>query len=399
MRLVGLSGGRGTALGACLAALVLAGCSAEPSDNNEAVTVPGTTLTIYASVPAQGIGGQAAVDVLDAERLAFRQSGSTVGRYHLAFDRVTGATVSGQARTAVQDNTAIAYLGEIVPGSSGTSVQITNELGLLQVSPTDTAAYLTQRVSAPSGAPSALSHSPGHWYPANANFHRTFGRVVPTTAQEAAALVQQMQAQHVSTLAVADDGSDYGLTIMQEVKAAATKAGITVQSGVTGADGYFYGGSTATAADQAAAVTALDGAASADPKAKLFAPSGLYDDSFVAKLQSGTWSALTVSSPGFASAQLSSQGTAFVTAFRKAYGHAPVPEAIFGYESVKALDAALTQAGQSADVRSVVVSDFLSLKRSQSALGSYTISDGDTSIAPFVMATAAGGKLVPHARG
>ena len=159
------------------------------------------------------MGGQAAVDVLDAEQLAYKQSGSTVGRYHLAFDRVTGATVSGQARTAVQDNTAIAYLGEIVPGSSGTSVQITNELGLLQVSPTDTAAYLTQKVSAPSGASSALAHSPGHWYPANSNFHRTFARVVPTTVQEAAALVKQMQAQHVSTLAVADDGSDYGVTV------------------------------------------------------------------------------------------------------------------------------------------------------------------------------------------
>jgi hypothetical protein len=401
VRLVGLSGGRGVALAACVSAVVLSGCSAEPSDNNEAVTVSGSTLAIYAAHPAAGAGGQAAADVYDAEQLAFKQSGAKVGTFTLAWRPVSGKLTSDEARTAVSDNTAIAYLGEIVPGSSGVSLQITNELGLLQISPTDTAAYLTQKVSAGSGASSALTHSPGHWYPASSNFHQTFARVVPTTAQEAKALVARMQSQHVSSLTVDDDGSDYGVTVAAEVKAAASTAGITVSAGSSpsGAGAYFYGASVASAAEQAQAVKALDAAASADPQAKLFAPSGLYDDTFVAQLSAAAQSQLTVSSPGFTSAQLDGPGIAFVQAFQKAYGHTPAPEAIFGYEAVQALVATLKEAGSSANIRNAVVTDFRSLKRSQSAIGSYAISDGDTSITPFVMATVSGGKLVPHAQG
>ena len=108
MRWAGLTRLRFGVLGCCLAAVVLAGCGSTTT-NNSAVTVDGRTLTIYASEPP---GAQTTVDadVLDAERLALHQAGSKSGKYALRLLPLHGATVSDNARTAVQNSSAIAYL-------------------------------------------------------------------------------------------------------------------------------------------------------------------------------------------------------------------------------------------------------------------------------------------------
>lgn len=392
MHRVGLLRLRVPVVAACLAALALAlaGCGAAGSASNAAATITGTTLSIDASQPPGSGGGRVAADVLDAERLAFSQSGGKVGAFHLGFHVVHAREVSADARDAISDKTAIAYLGEIGPGTSGVSVQITNELGLLQVSPTDTAVYLTRSTPAVGGAPL-------HFYPSHSSYQETFARVVPTTAAEAKALVARMRTQGVKRLDVSDDGSDYGRAIAAEVRSDAPAAGLTVQASASGADGVFYGGLPGTSATRA-----LDSAASAAPSAKLFASSALYDDTFVAKLSSAAQSALTVSAPGFyPSSALDAVGKQFVSTFTRHYRHAPVPQAIFGYEAMRAVLAVLAEAGRHASSRQVVVSDFRALKRSasQSALGAYALSGGDTNIARFVFARVSGGRLVVRASG
>jgi ABC-type branched-subunit amino acid transport system substrate-binding protein len=372
-----------------VAAAVLAGCGAGGAPNNSAVTVSGTTLDIYASQPPGPANDPAATDVLDAERLAFKQSGAKAGTFALKFVVAHGSEVSADARQVVSDTDAIAYLGEIPPGTSGVSVQITNELGLLQVSPTDTSVFLTR-------ATPAVKGSPQHFYPAHTNFDQTFGRVVPTTAAEATAIVNRMKSQGVKKLGVSDDATDYGSSVAQEVRSDATTAGITVTGSSDGVDAFFYGGLPGAAATQA-----LDGAAKAAPNAKLYASSALYDDPFVAGLSSGAQAALTVSTPGFMPGKLDAVGKSFVSAFTSQYGHAPAPQAIFGYEAMRAIVATLVQAGAHAAARSTVVGDFRRLTRSaaDSALGKYTINCGDTNIAPFVFAGVTGGKLVPRTQG
>ena len=151
MRWVGLSPRRFGVPAACLAAVALAGCSTAPS-NNTAVIVKGNTLTIYATQPP-GAATAVDADVLDAEKLALQQAGSKSGKFTLRLKVLHESTVSADARTAISDNTAIAYLGEIPPGTSGASVQITNQVGLMQISPTDTAVYLTQPTAAVPGSP------------------------------------------------------------------------------------------------------------------------------------------------------------------------------------------------------------------------------------------------------
>jgi branched-chain amino acid transport system substrate-binding protein len=379
--MLGASLHRPRAATACglLFALALAGCATQ---TNSAVTVSGKTLTIYASQPPGAAGGQTASDVLDAEQLAFKQNGTTVGTFTVKLVPLHGKEISDNARRAVQDATAIAYLGEIEPGTSQDSVAITNELGLLEVSPTDTAAYLTQAVPAVSGSPTTF-------FPSRSTYHETFARVVPSSAQEAKAIATQMHALGLTKLYVADDGTSYGATLKAEVSAAAGTQGLTLVSGAANADAVFYAGNTV-----AAATKALDQAAASSATAKLFAPSALYDDTFVAGLSAAAQKNLYVSSPGFDSATLSPAGRQFVTAFQGAYGHAPAPEAIFGYEAMSAVLAVLKQAGTAAASRSAVVNDFQGLHDRQSVLGTYSISSGDTSLAPFVFGRPHGGALV-----
>jgi branched-chain amino acid transport system substrate-binding protein len=79
-----------------------------------------------------------------------------------------------------------------------------------------------------------------------------------------------------------------------------------------------------------------------------------------------------------------------------AYQHAPVPEAIFGYEAMASLIDVLKQAGGSANDRATVVRDFFAIKNRSSVVGTYSINaNGDTTLAPFVFNHLRAGKLVP----
>jgi ABC-type branched-subunit amino acid transport system substrate-binding protein len=295
---------------------------------------------------------------------------------------VLHGSISANARQAIQDKSAIAYLGEVVPHSSYASLGITNALDLLQVSPTDTALELTQ-------ATPAVPDSPNNYYESFSTYGQTFARVVPDSAREAKAQVLQMQALGVTKLFVGDDGGPYGAAIANAVKHDAAGR-ITLADTPGAADGVFFGSDS-----EARSAMFFNGAATSNPSAKLFGASALNDSSFAGRLLAGSRN-LYVSAPGFLKQNLTPAGGKFVSDFTAAYGHAPVPQAIFGYEAMAAVLAVLRQAGAQANNRTTVVHDFLSLKRTQSVLGAYAInSNGDTNIAPFVFSRPEGGKLVP----
>ena len=376
-----LARGRAACAWAVLA-LAVTGCTSNGSGSS-AVTVSGKSLTIYLS-DAPTSQPQVARDVLDAERLAWsQQSSHTVGGFALRL-KVLHGRISDQARTAIQDQTAIAYVGEIVPHSSYASLGITNALDLLQVTPTDTALELTQ-------ASPVVPGSPGVYYQSFSTYGQTFVRVVPTTAQEAKAQVQEMQALGVTKLYVSDDGGPYGATIANAVKHDVSGS-MSVVGSLSAADGAFYGTSSPAGAERFFAR-----GASSNPSLKLFAPSAL-DDPTLAPQFSGAGN-LYISAPGFLKQNLTPAGTTFASQFTTAYGHAPVPQAIFGYEAMSAVLAVLREAGSQANNRATVVHDFLAIKNRQSVLGTYSISStGDTSIAPFVFSRVRQGKLVPFAQ-
>jgi len=116
---------------ACAWALLVAGVAGCTSGGaaSSTVTVTGKTLTIYVS-DAPTNQPTVAADVFHAEQLAYQQSSKSAGGLSLQMKVVNGK-ISDQARTAIQDQSAIAYLGEVVPHSSYASLGITNAVALL----------------------------------------------------------------------------------------------------------------------------------------------------------------------------------------------------------------------------------------------------------------------------
>jgi branched-chain amino acid transport system substrate-binding protein len=358
---------------------IAAGCQTASS-----VSVSGSTLTLYASAPPGAANTQAAADVLAAEQLAFNQSGTKLGKFTLRFIKLGSAKPSDNARSAIEDTSSIAYLGELDPGVSSDSLGITNAQDLLQVTPTDTAAALTQVTA-------AVPNSPNRYYESLGSYGRTFARVVPTTAFEAKAQVQEMQALHVSKLYVSSDASQYGRTIAQAVRTDAQGASITIAASASGADAVFYGG-----VSEGAAAKVFNAAALATPAVKLFGPSALDSTAFAADL-APTARHVYISSPGFMTKDLSTTAQSeFLKPFEDAYHRVPSPQAIFGYEAMSAVLSVLKKAGASATDRATVVQDFFAIRNRDSVLGTYSINaNGDTSLAPFVFSRPVNGKLVP----
>jgi ABC-type branched-subunit amino acid transport system substrate-binding protein len=379
-----ISVARGRALLGCAFFATVTG-AASCATTASTVNVSGGTLKIYLSAPPGGAGEEPAADIVAAEKLAFQQAHGNVGHFTVKLVPVAGKRLSDNARSAIEDSKAIAYLGEVEPGASADSIGITNAEDLLQVSPTDTAAELTQVTAEDPG-------SPGRYYEALGTYGRTFARVVPNSAREAKALIAQMPGLGVSSLYVTSDGSTYGRAISSAVKRAVS-APITLASSPQSATAVFYGGTSTTGA------TALFGRlAQANPGVKLFAPDALATAAFTGALSPAARQRTYVISPGFLPSALPPAGSAFVSDFRSAYGHAPAPQAIFGYEAMAAVLAVLRKAGPGANNRSTVVADFLKLTRSSadSALGAYSVNArGDTDIAPLVFSRIKGGNLVP----
>jgi ABC-type branched-subunit amino acid transport system substrate-binding protein len=370
---------RRRALTAC-AAVALAAAAAGCSAGAAAPTASGNKLAIYISRPPGGASDQLTQDVIDAEQLAFAQLKSRVTAYTLTLHMVSNAKISTSARTAIDNNNAIAYLGEIVPGSSVDSLGITNAVDLLQVSPTDGDVRFTQRTG---------GVAPSHYYEAFATYGHTFARMVPTSSHEAVALVHEMQSLGIHTLQVQTDGSGYAQALDQALASGARGASITLQSS-GGADGVLYLG-----ADASAAVSALNAAAAANPKARLFVGSALADPTFVAELSPAAQKSLYAIAPGLPPSAPAGAAQSFVSSFRTTYGHAPVAQAIFGYAAMQAVLHVLQQAGSTANNRSDVVRDFMKLSYTGSVLGSYQVTLGDTNLDSFVIEHVKAGRLEP----
>lgn len=372
------------ALTACLCAAlaaVAAGCSTNGATASVGA-IAGKTLTIYASVPSQTADPAQTRDILDAEQLALQQAGGQAGSFRIRFLALR-ATITDNARTAIQDDSAIAYLGEVDPGASADSIPITEDQELLQVSASDTALEYTEATPAVPGAPKSF------YKEAYSSFGYTFARVVPSAALEAKAQVQEMQSLGVTRLFVANDGGQYGRAIALAVKDDAAPA-ITIASSESGADAMFFGGS-----DPSLAASAFNAAAQTNPGVKLFGPSALDTPTFAAKLTAVAQRDIYISAPGFLPADLNPAGAQFVSAFKTAYGHAPALEAIFGYEAMDAVLAVLREAGSAANQRGTVVKDFFGIRNRSSVLGTYSLSNGDPNIGPFVFSHFKDGTLVP----
>jgi branched-chain amino acid transport system substrate-binding protein len=403
---------RGMAAWGCLTAVMAFGVAACGDDDDEGggggTSEGGGSLTVYSSLPLQGASRPQSEDVIKGIRLALKQKGNKCGDFTIDYQSLDDATAasgkweagqtSANARKVAQDDKAIAYIGEFNSGASAISIPITNEAGLLQVSPANTAVGLTKELGAEPG-------EPDKYYPSG---ERNYGRVVPADFIQGAAQAQWMKDEGVTSVYILDDAEVYGKGVAKNTQASAEKLGIKVAGTdswdgkasnyralaskikSSGADAVFTGGIIDNNAPQL-----YKDLHAAMPDAKLFGPDGVATVDFTkeipADVQAQTYMTVATVPPD----ELPPAGEQFYSDYEAEYSEPRDeidPYAIFGYEAMGVVCDAIAQGG---DDRAAVIDAFFSTKGRESPLGTYDIdADGDTTLTDYGGYRAKGGKLV-----
>jgi branched-chain amino acid transport system substrate-binding protein len=224
--IIGAVSTRLPALAALVCALVLSGCVG--NDDKEASRRPirGHVLTVYSSRPTEGPSAATGRAVAAGERQALADAGYRAGRYRIRLIELSASKPGGgnwdpgqvneNAQRAAHDRRAIAYLGELNLGASAVSVPVTNERGLLQVSPGDGLASLTEQ-------PPRSAAGPERYYPSG---HRSFLRLVPDDEVQARLIVDRLSALGVERPGLIVGTGVYARELAAELVADARKHGI-----------------------------------------------------------------------------------------------------------------------------------------------------------------------------
>ena len=156
---------------------------------------------------------------------------------------------------------------------------------------------------------------------------------------------------------------------------------------MSAADAVLYAGSSPTEA-----ASELDSDVAANPHLKVFVGSALASTSFLSSLSPGAQRAAYASVPGLSAPSTAAQK--FATDFRSSFGHAPSPEAIFGYAAMRAVLGDLHGAGSGAGDRSAVITGFNKHTFSDNVLGPFSIDRyGDTDLSTFLIEHLKAGRL------
>lgn len=345
-----------------LATLALAGCGT--SERVEESRIAGDALTVYSSLPQTGPLAPVSRDLVRAEKLALEEAGGRAGEFRVSFvsldsaDPKTGhwapARVADNARAAVEDLQTIAYLGELESGASAISLPILNEGGMLQVSPGDTFAGLTDR-----GAPG----EPEKYYPSG---RRTFARLVPPDTEQVEQLARLMRRSGVARVSLADDGGVGARVLLDRLAARLETAGVEVvdrerldpRAEVPDdlgedvrddrSDAFVYAGSY-----RPFAFDVLGAVHAGAPRVALYAPDGVTLGPDLPARAAATADRLLLT--GVAPVQ----DAGFAERFRARYGTDPDRRAVLGYQAMRLVLRAIERAGADAASRPAVIREAL----------------------------------------
>ena len=306
------------------------------------------------------------------------------------------AKLSANARQAAQDPKTIAYIGEFDPLSSAIPVPILNNAGILTVTPGDSAVGLTK-------ADGGFKGEPEKYYPTG---DRTFARVIPADDVQAEAIVAYMAGQGVKTIEIVADGMAYTQSLVRLVTEKARDRGLRVL-GIQKADAatrtYAPLASTINASGAQAVFFALTSVSQAQrlwaafgtlaPRLKLFAPNALATGAFArvaGRAAKNTFLTRATIDPKL----YPPDATKVLDDFEAAYKRRPVTQALFGYEAMSAVLAAIKKAGDNGNDRKAVVDAFFAFSNRPSPLGTFSIDDdGDISLREYGGYRIVGGAL------
>ena len=408
---------RGLAAWGCLTAVMAFGVAACGDDDDggggggggESSDSGGGSLTVYSSLPLQGASRPQSEDVIRGIELALKQKGGKCGDFTIEYKSLDDATAaagkwepgqtSANAREVAQDDSAIAYIGEFNSGASAISIPITNEAGILHVSPSNTALGLTK------GGAGAEPGEPDKYYPAGT---RNYGRVVPIDTIQGAAQAQYMKDEGVTSVYILDDAEVYGKGVAKNTQAAAEALGLTIAGTdswdgkasnyralaskikSSGADAVFTGGIIDNNAPQL-----YKDLNAAVPDAKLFGPDGVATVDFTKEIPANVQKQTYLTAPTLSPDELPPAGQQFYKDYEADYGEPQDeidPYAVYGYEAMAVVCDAIAEGG---DDKQAVIDAFFNTKGRESPLGTYDIdADGDTTLSDYGGYTAEGGKLV-----
>ncbi|MGH2980517.1 MAG: branched-chain amino acid ABC transporter substrate-binding protein [Solirubrobacterales bacterium] len=348
-----------------LAALVLGvgGCAGDDGEGRAG----GGSLSVYVSVPLDGARGAEGRGIADGARLALAEARGRAGgiRVRAVYmdDTVGGrwslARTAENARRAVEDSSAIGYIGDLDSGATRVSLPITNQAGIVQISPGSTAVDLTRLPPVGSLGPERLRPSG----------EETFARVVPddeVQARGAAIWAERMGAGRVG---VAGDGSQFGRVLSQAFLEQAAESGLGSGEG-GGVDLVYYAGGP----------EAFRAAVRGIPPRRVIGSDALIDPAFL-RSTTAVADRLFLTSPFIDPALLPPAGRRFARVFGRRFGRPAPPSAAYGYEGMALLLDAIRRAGDDGDERDAVVDEVLSTVDRRSPLGTYSIDgNGDTTL-------------------
>jgi branched-chain amino acid transport system substrate-binding protein len=327
---------------------------------------PGEHVTVYVSMPLRGDQAANGRDVADGARLALAEAHRSVGDLAVrgvylddtdargARPRWSPTAAAANARRAIEDSTAIAYLGDFDSGATRFSLPITNEARMLQVSPASSAIDLVQPFL---GAGDQVPH-------VQHTGERTFGRVTPSDevqAQAGAVWAKRLRLRRVGIVPGCGAFSD---TMAAAFRQAAPPLRITHR----GDDLLYYAGTTEC--EPASLSQSFPGPIMASDA--LLHPAAL-------RVQPPKLRYLTSAAQD--PSQLAARGQAFVRRFAARYGRRPGRYAAYGYEAMAVILDSIQRAGDSGDDRDAVVEAFFDTADRDSVVGPYSIDDvGNTTL-------------------
>jgi len=387
----------------CIAALAVgvAACGSSSNKGGATSKISGTSLTIYSSLPEQGASGGQAKAMENGIKIALADKGGKAGKYTVTYKPLddslasTGAADEGKgaqnARTAVQNKSAIGYVGEYNSGISKVTIPILNKAGITQISPANTYVGLT------SDAPGHEAGEPDKYYPTG---KRTYARVVPKDTIQSAALLTAAKQDGCKSVHVFNSKTTYSAGLAKNIELVAPKlGGITIE----GNDAYdpkapnYRSIASGVKADcmiqtgeiEQNGVQVMKDVAAADKGVKLYGADGICLNASADPTKGippelapqFKCTIATLDPKTFGPA-----GKKFFADYKAKYNEPhPDPYAIYGYEAMSLLLDSVEKAASGGSLTRQAVTDAVfSTKDRDSVLGKYSIDqNGDTTLTDY----------------
>jgi branched-chain amino acid transport system substrate-binding protein len=397
------------AASALVATAALAAAASGCGSVSGATSSQGNQLTVYSSLPLQGPSGSISQQIVGGEKLALYDAGGHVGPFRVSYASLDDSSpTSGQwdpgvtasdAKTAANDSSTIAYLGDYNSAATAISLPLINAAGILQVSPASPYAGLTSSLD-------AGQDEPERFYPTG---KRNFARLQPGDPAQARAQVRLMRSLGVKRVYVLDDQDPFELPLAQMVVTDSEHAGISIAAhdsldttatagfagevkkiAESGAQAVFFAGGTSP--ETVALWKQLHGA---DPRLWLLGSSTMVNPTFASAIGGGPAARTLLTTPVLPVSHYPASAQRVLAQYRRQFGERAEAYALFGYAAMSATLEAIRRAGGRGNNRQAVIDALFAAGEHDSVIGPYAIEpDGETTLSSYGVDRVSGGKPV-----